>query len=221
MTEKLMKKISEGRQYRPTAEVLRIKTRAADHEEHEGNSEEMIVEGHATTFNQPYTLYEDEELKIDEQIDDHAFDECDMDDVIFQYNHEGRVFARTRNHTLELECDDIGLNVRANLGGTEEGKKLYQEIKDGYTDRMSFGFTVLEEDCEEVEGKEKETYLRTIKRIGKLYDVSAVSIPANDGTDISARSFSDGLIAKLNAERQERRAKIELAKAKAKALLEF
>ena len=221
MTEKLMKKISEGRQYRPTAECLRIKTRANDQEEHVNDSDEMIVEGHATTFNQPYTLYEDEELKIDEQIDDHAFDECDMDDVIFQYNHEGRVYARTRNNTLELECDDIGLNVRANLGGTEEGKKLYQEIKDGYTDRMSFGFTVLEEDVEEVEGEEKETYLRTIKRIGKLYDVSAVSIPANDGTDISARSFSDGLIAKLNAERQERRAKIELAKAKAKALLEF
>lgn len=222
MTEKLMKKISEGRQYRPTAEILRIKTRANDqNEEHESDSNEMIVEGHAATFNQPYTLYEDSEFKIDEQIDACAFDECDMDDVIFQYNHEGRVFARTRNHTLELECDDVGLNVRANLGGTAEGKKLYQEIKDGYTDRMSFGFTVLEEDVEEVEDEEKETYIRTIKRIGKLYDVSAVSIPANDGTDISARSFSDGLIAKLNAERQERRAKTELAKAKAKALLNF
>ncbi len=218
MTEKLMKKISEGRQYRPTAEMLRIKERVADQSE---GSEEMIVEGHATTFNQPYTLYEDSEFKIDEQIDAHAFDDCDVSDVIFQYNHEGRVFARTRNNTLELQCDDVGLNVKANLGGTEEGRKLYQEIKDGYTDRMSFGFTVLEDDVEEVEGEEKEAYLRTIKRIGKLYDVSAVSIPANDGTDISARSFSDGLIAKINAERQERRANIELAKAKAKALLNF
>lgn len=218
MTEKLMKKISEGRQYRPTAEMLRIKERVADQNE---GSEEMIVEGHATTFNQPYTLYEDSEFKIDEQIDAHAFDDCDVNDVIFQYNHEGRVFARTRNNTLELQCDDVGLNVKANLGGTEEGRKLYQEIKDGYTDKMSFGFTVLEDDVEEVEGEEKEAYLRTIKRIGKLYDVSAVSIPANDGTDISARSFSDGLIAKINAERQERRANIELAKAKAKALLNF
>lgn len=218
MTEKLMKKISEGRQYRPTAEMLRIKERVADQSE---GSEEMFVEGHATTFNQSYTLYEDSEFKIDEQIDAHAFDDCDVSDVIFQYNHEGRVFARTRNNTLELQCDDVGLNVKANLGGTEEGRKLYQEIKDGYTDRMSFGFTVLEDDVEEVEGEEKEAYLRTIKRIGKLYDVSAVSIPANDGTDISARSFSDGLIAKINAERQERRANIELAKAKAKALLNF
>lgn len=218
-SEKLLKSIAEGRQYRPTAELLRIKTRSADGDK----PDEMIVEGHASTFNEPYVLYDDGEYRIEEQVGPAAFDKCDMSDVIFQYNHEGRVFARTRNKTLEVSTDDIGLYVKANLGGTEEGRKLYQEIQDGYTDRMSFGFTVQEDQITRTEDHEanKITILRTITKVGKLYDVSAVSIPANDGTDISARSFSDGLIAELKAERLEERAKLEAEKAKALALLEF
>lgn len=220
-SEKLLKSIAEGRQYRPTAELLRIKTRSA--EGADDKPDEMIVEGHASTFNKPYALYDDGEYRIEEQIDPAAFDECDMSDVIFQYNHEGRVFARTRNNTLEVSTDDIGLYVKANLGGTEEGRKLYQEIQDGYTDRMSFGFTVQEDQITRTEDHEAHTItmLRTITKVGKLYDVSAVSIPANDGTDISARSFSNGLIAELKAERLEERARVEAEKAKALALLEF
>lgn len=246
--EKLLKKISEGRQYRPMMEVLRAKTdeeepkeaeeteedsteeskeeekeeKAKETEEDskeetpsESNTEEeeepkeekterMIVAGHACTFNQPYTLYDDGEYRVDEQIDPAAFEACDMGDVIFQYNHEGRVFARTRNNTLAVRTNEHGLYIEADLSGTEEGRKLFQEIRDGYTDRMSFGFTVSEDRVEETEGMEEGQYriLRTITRVGKLYDVSAVSLPANDATDISARSFCDGLIAEIKAERQ-------------------
>lgn len=215
-TEKLLKKINEGRQYRDTVEMLRIR-------KGNGESKEMIVEGYASTFNEPYTLYDDGEFRIEEQIDPAAFEECDMSDVIFQYNHEGRVFARSRNGTLEVSTDDKGLKIRANLGGTESGRQLYQEIGGGYTDRMSFGFTVNEDKVERFEDREnhKTRVLRTVTRVGKLYDVSAVSIPANDGTSISARSYSDGLIAQLKAERQEKRAALEAAKAKARALLQL
>lgn len=213
-TEKLLKKINEGRQYRDTAELLRIKKDS-------GENREMIVEGYASTFNEPYTLYDDGEYRVDEQIDADAFRECDMSDVIFQYNHEGRVYARSRNGTLEVSTDDKGLKIRANLSGTEAGRQLYQEIDGGYTDRMSFGFTVSEDKVERFEDHEnhKIRMLRTVTRVGKLYDVSAVSIPANDGTSISARSYSDGLIAQLKAERLEKRAALEAAKAKARALL--
>lgn len=211
-SEKLLKRIAEGRQYRPTAELLRMKTGAED---------SMVVEGHATTFNQPYNLYEDEEFCIDEQVDAGAFEGCDMSDVIFQYDHTGRVFARTRNGTLSLDVDETGLYIKADLSGTEEGHKLYQEIKDGYTDRMSFAFTVAEDKVSRTDDSAagKTMILRTITRVGKLYDVSAVSIPANDGTDISARSLSDGLIAEVKAERLEKRAELEKARAKALAML--
>lgn len=213
MDDKLLRKISEGRQYRKAVEHFRTKETS--------EKDKMIVEGHATTFGQAYTLYDDGEYRIDEQIDAGAFDECDMSDVIFQYNHEGRVFARNRNKTLEISTDESGLKVWADLSGTEEGRKLYQEIEGGYTDRMSFGFTVAEDKVEKIVDREnhKITILRTITKVGKLYDVSAVSIPANDGTDISARSYSDGVIEMLKAERQEERAKNETEKAKAMAML--
>lgn len=191
----LMQKISQGRQYRNIKEI-RVAEKA------EGEEKSYKVRGYATTYNEPYTLYADDDIEIREQVAPNAFESADMSDVIMQYNHEGRVFARTRNNTLTLESDDHGLLIDADLGGTEIGRQLYEEIDGGYTDRMSFGFTVDGDEVEESREKGKRTiYLRTITRIGKLYDVSAVSIPANDGTEISARSFVDGLIEKEKAER--------------------
>lgn len=205
--EKLMEKLNGGREYR----AMRMELREAG----EG---EMIVEGYATTFDQPYTLYEGRYYKVIEQIDPHAFDECDMSDVIMQYDHTGRVFARNKNGTLQLATDAKGLKITANLGGTEAGKQLYEEIKGGYTDKMSFGFVVAEDKREYTMdyASDLETCTRTITKISKLYDVSAVSLPANDMTSISARSFSDGVIAEMKAERLKRANRIR----KIKLLLE-
>lgn len=161
----------------------------------------MIVEGYATTFNQRYVLFKSAGYVFDEEVDSHAFDETDMSDVIMQYDHEGRVFTRTKNHTLELHPDDHGLHIRAYLEGTDIGRQLYQEIKGGYTDKMSIGFTVSDEERSEEKIDGITYYHRRITGIKKLYDVSAVSLPANDATEISARSYCDGVIAELEAER--------------------
>ena len=192
----IMDRIQSGTQYRN----LTLDVRESD--------EGMIVEGYATTFNQPYQLYADNSMVINEQVDARAFDGAQLSDVVFQYNHEGRVFARTRNNTLEITPDEKGLFIRADLSGTEEGRKLYEEIKGGYTDRMSFGFTVAEDRTDKT-GEDPRTYLRTITKVGRLFDVSAVSIPANDFTEISARSYVDGILDKeradaLAAEQRER-----------------
>ena len=192
MSSKVQNKIDNGREYRNF--VIPFEIRAAE-------NDEMIVEGYATTFNQPYTLADWGDYVINEQVDARAFDNCDMTDVIFQYDHEGRVFARNKNGTLSLSVDERGLKVRADLGGTDIGRQLYQEIKGGYTDKMSFGFIVAEDRREEVTENDRTVVLRTILSISKLYDVSAVSIPANDATVISARNFSDGLIEEIKAER--------------------
>lgn len=186
-------KINNGREYRNF--VVPFEIRAAQTEN------EMIVEGYATTFNDPYLLWEEKGYKIYEQVDSKAFDNTDMSDVIMQYDHEGRVFARLSNNTLELTVDDKGLKVRADLGGTDIGRQLYQEIKGGYTNKMSFGFTV---ESDEIENKDEDDVTittRTITAINKLYDVSAVSLPANDATSISARSFGDGVITEIKTER--------------------
>lgn len=160
----------------------------------------MIVRGYATTFNEPYVLWEDEEMRILEQVDSKAFERADMSDVIMQYDHRGHVFARIRNNTLAVRTDDKGLFISADLGGTEIGRQLYEEIRGGYTDKMSFAFTVTGENVDRRTENGKRIVTRTITEIGKLYDVSAVSIPANNGTDISARSFCDGIIQKEHEE---------------------
>ena len=172
-----------------------------------------IVEGYATTFNQPYELWRDAEMTVNEQVDSRAFDETDMSDVIMQYDHEGRVFARISNGTLELASDEHGLHIRANLGGTEIGRQLFEEINGGYTNKMSFGFTVTGDERKITKDADGHvTVLRTITKIGKLYDVSAVSLPANDATEISARMTSDGLIAEVleevRAEEERERARL-------------
>ena len=195
----ILRKLADGREYR-NIQVQDLTARAR-----ENDDDAYIVEGYATTFNHVYRLYDGTYYKVDEQIDPHAFNECDMSDVIVQYDHCGRVFARTKNGTLTLTVDSHGLHCRINLGGTEIGRQLYEEIKGGYTDKMSFGFIVAEDTRVVTEDHETgvETVLRTITKIKKLYDVSAVSLPANDATEISARSYCDGLIAELTEERRK------------------
>lgn len=202
-------KINNGREYRNFQVPFEIRAKEDDG---------MIVEGYATTFNEKYLLWEEDGYEVWEQVDARAFDETDMSDVIMQYNHEGRVFARLSNGTLELDADEHGLKVRADLGGTEIGRQLYEEIKGGYTNKMSFGFTVKTDDVENKKEDAKTVITRTITDIAKLYDVSAVSIPANDGTTISARSFSDGVIAEAEAERMRAEEEAEQREHKRKAL---
>ena len=179
----------------------------------EENDGKMMVEGYATTFNQPYVLFEGKDYRFLESVAPTAFKECDMSDVIMQYDHAGRVFARNKNGTLWLAVDSIGLKITADLGGTDIGRQLYQEIKGGYTDKMSFSF-IVEEDERLVTVSEEngETVNRKITKIKKLYDVSAVSIPANDATSISARRFADGVISEIKAERLERARKVKKLK---------
>lgn len=164
--------------------------------------EKKIVRGYASVFNHPYTLYEDRDMVIQEQVSETAFNDADMGDVILQYNHEGRVFARTKNGTLTVTPDKKGLAIQADLGGTTIGEQLYEEIRGGYTTQMSYGYTV---DGAEWSKRELEDgrilELRTITSIDKVYDVSAVSIPANDATTISVRNLSDGVIEEIKAER--------------------
>lgn len=195
MSKDILKKLEEGRQYRNMASF-----------EKRSDTDEKIVEGYATTFNDPYVLYQEDGYTVVEQVDRNAFNETDMSDVIMQYDHEGRVFARGSNGTLELDADNFGLHIRANLGGTEIGRQLYDEIAGGYTNKMSFGFRVAEDKREITEDRENNevTVLRTITKISKLYDVSAVSLPANDGTSISSRTLGEGIIAEAKAEIAER-----------------
>ena len=163
---------------------------------------DYYVEGFATTFNKPYLLYELDGVKYYEEIDRHALDEADLSDVIMQYDHQGKVLARLSNGTLGLEPTEKGLFIFADLSKSQAAKELYEEIKNGLITKMSWAFTVAEDKYN------REIRTRTITKIKKVYDVSAVSIPANNDTEISARSWLDGVIEAERRESLERRKRI-------------
>lgn len=194
-------------QLKPEREYRRFETfevRAIDNQGDQNSGK--YVEGYALTFEQPTVLYEHDGIQYMEQIARGALATSDMKDVIFNYDHGGKVMARTRNKTLELIIDDKGLFIRARLDGTEEGRRLYEEIKGGYIDKMSFAFSTSASEYN------KDTRTRTITAIKRIYDVSAVSIPAYDTTSLQARSF-------FELERTKEQKVLESAELRKKLLL--
>lgn len=184
------------RQYRTFSVPLQV--RAA--EEAEQAKDEYIVEGYATTFNDPYRMFTYEGVDYYEQIDRDALTDADMSDVLFLYNHEGMVFARISNGTLTVAPNERGLYIRADLGKTEQSRSMYEQIKAGMVTQMSWAFTI----ADDGDTYDEDTHTRTINRVAKVYDVSAVAYPCNPSTDISARSYFDGVIEEEKKRRSDR-----------------
>lgn len=147
----------------------------------------MIVEGYALVFDSPTVLFESGGIKYSEVIKRGALDGADLSDVPFKYNHNDNIMimARTRNKTLQFDIDEKGLRFRADLANITASKDLYELIKRGDIDHMSFGFTVSKDSYD------RQTHTRSIEKFRKIYDVSAVPAPAYDQTSVSARSYFD------------------------------
>jgi HK97 family phage prohead protease len=160
-------------------------TRLADVTLHE-EDDKMILEGYALVFNNE-TLIGDEEYGFLEEIDSRALSETKMKDVPMKYNHMDSflIIARTKNQSLSLTVDSIGLKVRAELLDTNTNQDIYKMVRSGLLDKMSFAFTV----DEQVWNREGRVPKRIITKIERLYDVSVVDTPAYDATSIYARSL--------------------------------
>lgn len=171
----------------------------------------FLVRGYAFKW-APYPLYEDERGNaVFEEFKREAFDDTDMSDIIMQLNHEGTVMARLRNNTLKLTLDDVGGFIEADLSKSQDARNLYEAIDNGLIDRMSWGFVPGDYHFD----RQSNTIVHT--RIKKIFDVSAVSMPANDTTSInSVREFADGEIRKFTQElrEQEEKKKATLIKLK-------
>lgn len=177
---------------RPQREIRMAELRAI---EPAGDANEMIVEGRAIVYESPTVLFEIDGVRYYEVIARGALEGADLKDVPFKYNHSDNVMvmARTRNKTLELIPDDEGLLVRAKLANTTAGRDLYELIRRGDVDKMSFAFTVAEDSYD------RDTRTRRILRFKRIWDVSAVDMPAYDDTYISARSW---VLAQVETERR-------------------
>lgn len=168
----------------------------------QASEEGYTVEGYAATFGTSYDMG-----GCFEVIDARCLDGAAMDDVVFLYDHCGMVLARTSNGSLSLSVDAHGLLVRADLGGTEQGRQLHAAVRAGLVTKMSWSFTVADDGW----GYDRATRTSTVERVERVYDVSAVGVPANDATSISARSYLASL---PQADEREDRA---LARARASA----
>lgn len=134
-------------------------------------------------------------------VDRHAFDGADMSDVLLQYNHDGPVYARTSNGTMGLEVDDHGLLVYADLSKTSRGRQLYEDIAARNITQMSIK-------CRADVKQDFDNDKQTITHIKRLFDVSAVSIPANKGTEIFARKADEYKEAqKIDKQKKDRQKK--------------
>lgn len=169
---------------------------------------DYYVEGYASTFDDPYVLFEDYNgVKYTEVISPDAFRDADMSDVIMQFDHSGKVFARISNGTLIVEPDEHGLFVAADLSRSQAARDLYEEIQSGLITRMSWAFTVAADEYD------RDTHTTTITRVKKVFDVSAVSLPADPNTEISARNLLDGEIEQSRKELARRNRALAIARA--------
>jgi hypothetical protein len=187
-------------------------TRLAEVSLHEDEGK-MILEGYALVFNQE-ALIGDETYGFIEEISPTALGETKMKDVPMKYNHMDSflIIARTKNKSLELTVDHIGLKVRAELLDTSHNQDIYKMVRSGLLDKMSFAFTV----DEQIWNREGDIPKRTITKIERLYDVSVVDTPAYDATSIYARSLESMELELKTMELEEQKEKSDLIKKRIK-----
>lgn len=185
-------------------------------EKREDGDSKMVIEGYAAVFDSE-TLIGSEDWGFYESIDKRAFEGADMKDVPLKYNHSDAVpiLARTRNKSLRLSVDDKGLFIHAELLDTQDSVDMYKRIKAGLVDKMSFAFTVKEEDV-----KQGRTPHRKILRFDRIFDVSVVDVPAYEDTSIYARSLQKAEAWRGQPEGGKGN-ELEILKLKTKAILEL
>ena len=147
----------------------------------EGDSN--VVVGYASVFN---TLSNDLG-NFKEIISPDAFEGRLNDDVRFLINHEGLPLARTTNETLKLTTDETGLRYEAKVANTSLGRDLLELMRNGTINQSSFAFVVDDDSWEVKDG----VNIRTINKVSRLYDVSAVTYPAYEEASVALRSMDE------------------------------
>lgn len=152
---------------------------------------------------------------FDEIIDNEALTDTDLKDVRFLVNHNTDMIplARSRNNnansTMQLEVDEEGMNIRVDLDteNNADARALYSAVERGDISGMSYMYTVDKDSWDDIES---EHPTRTIRSIGKVFEVSAVTFPAYEQTSISVRGLSEAL--------ESAKESLESAKADARAI---
>jgi len=183
---------------RLVSETLTVEERA------KGDSNAPVLVGYAAVFNKmsgviggPYGFRE--------MIEPGAFDDVLEDDVRAVLNHDANfVLGRAGAGTLRLSVDDVGLRYEVDLPDTSYAKDLLESVRRGDIKESSFKFTVLTDDWSEND----EGTVRSIKKIGRLLDVSPVTYPAYPDATVAQRSLEEWK--KANSYKQETGKRLQL-----------
>lgn len=122
-----------------------------------------------------------------------ALKEVDLSNVFLLQNHDySKPLASTKAGTLKLKVDEVGLHFEATLNETSYAKDVYENVDKGLVDSMSFGFTM---GVDSFDKKENGEVIRSIEAIKNLNEISVVTIPAYDSTNVQVdkRSYESFL----------------------------
>lgn len=162
--------------------------------QYNSDNDEMIIEGYFIRFNEPTEIAPG----VFEQVLPEAVD-VGISDIRALWNHDTQyVLGRTKNNTLELRVDNVGLWGRIILPQTTYAKDLHALVKRGDVNQCSFGFNILDEDMEE---RKDGSVLFSLRKID-LHEISVVTFPAYPTTSVSAREAE-----KARMERQKAKLK--------------
>lgn len=157
------------------------------------DGENLRIEGYFAVFNSNYEITSD----MSESVAPGAFTNTLADDIRALVNHDTTlVLGRTSAHTLELREDEHGLWGSISINPKDrDAMNLYERVKRGDVSQCSFGFDIIKEDTEIREDGSMHWTIREVK----LYEVSCVTFPAYESTNIDARSKErDEMISRKN-----------------------
>jgi len=167
----------------------------------------MEVEGYALKFEKE-TQIGSKKWGWLEKIKRTALDGADLSDVVFNFNHDmSNILAGTRNESLTLTADNTGLKTVARIADTSTGRDVYKLIEEGLICRMSFMAIISASEWIWADDDSDESDRREITGFGRFYDVSAVTFPAYEDTELGTRG-SEVAVRSFSAELAQRKQQI-------------
>ncbi|WP_025726780.1 HK97 family phage prohead protease [Heyndrickxia ginsengihumi] len=186
-------------------DVTNLETRADD------VTDQKIIEGYALKFNS----WSNDLGGFIEVIDPEALKQTDMTDVRALIDHDpSKVIGRTLAETLELNVDEVGLHFRCVLPNTSYANDLYENIRQGNITQCSFGFILAPDGDKWEKDNKSDVYKRTLTNIESLFDVSVVTYPAYNSSEVSvaARSLNKLKEQEMETRKQQLLLKLKLDK---------
>lgn len=201
--------------------LMELRTTQTKVEVRSDEENSRTVEGYALKFNTRSQPLADNYFI--ETLDKRCLDNTDMSNVVATFNHDQSKLLGRSGVNLTLAKDDIGLRFKIDLPNTTTANDVLEEVRMGILSQCSFAFTLPDDDADvwTRSNEEDVEYKRTILSIDKLYDVSVVTTPAYQDTNVSVGARSKQAVEKLKGESLKKVRELKRQEALRKLNIEF